>query len=455
MAFAAQAVESGAAGILTDPEGRERARASGLPVLVVADPRSRLGVAAAWTYGHPADGMLLIGTTGTSGKTTITYLLESGLRAAGMVTGLIGTVETQIAGSTISTPLTTPEATDLHAMFALAREQSVSAAAMEVSSHALTMGRVGGVVYDVAVFTNLSQDHLDFHADLRDYFEAKAKLFRPDKTRVAVVNADDPFGRALIDMVTAEGKVPVTTVSTRGEPTADWRAEDIELGSTSSAFRVVGPGGVAAHGAVALPGPFNVDNALAAIVALVEAGVSLDDAAAGVAACPGVPGRMERVGDGSHLTALVDYSHKPGAIEAVLRSLRTVTDGELTIVFGCGGDRDRGKRPLMGETAARLADAVILTDDNPRGEDPLGILSGILDGVSEVPHVRRARVTVEPDRVEAIALAVRRGRPGDTIVVAGKGHERGQTVAGVTLPFDDREVLRQALRDAAGRHALG
>ncbi|GAB3499526.1 UDP-N-acetylmuramoyl-L-alanyl-D-glutamate--2,6-diaminopimelate ligase [Nocardiopsis coralliicola] len=448
--FAAQAADSGAAAILTDPSGYDRAAATRLPVITLSDPRARLGEVAAWAYGHPADRLMLIGTTGTAGKTTVTYLAEAGLRAAGERTGLIGTVEMRVDGERVDSALTTPESTDLHGLFAAMAEQGVTSAAMEVSSHALAMGRVGGTTYDVAVFTNLSQDHLDFHSDLREYFETKAQLFTPEFAKVAVVNRDDRFGRALVEMVEARGEVPVATYSADGDPEAEWRAADVKLGPTGSTFRVVGPGGVEVPASVGLPGPFNVANALAAIVALVEAGVSLPDAAEGVAGAPGVPGRMEHVEEGQDFTALVDYSHKPGAIEAVLSSVREVAAGRVAIVVGCGGDRDRGKRPLMGEAAARLADSVVLTDDNPRSEDPVAILGAMLEGVGQVPREKRARVTVEPDRAEAIALAVRRAGPGDVVVVAGKGHERGQYVLGEVLPFDDREVLVQALRERAG-----
>ncbi|MGI5118051.1 UDP-N-acetylmuramoyl-L-alanyl-D-glutamate--2,6-diaminopimelate ligase [Marinactinospora thermotolerans] len=449
-AYAEQAARAGAVAILTDPQGYERAVATGLPVLTVPDPRAVLGEAAAWVYGHPADELLLIGTTGTSGKTTVTYLIESGLRASGRRTGLIGTVEMRVGDERVDSSLTTPESTDLHGLFAVMRERGVDAAAMEVSSHALAKGRVGGAHYDVAIFTNLSQDHLDFHADLRDYFDTKARLFTPEFARIAVVNRDDRFGRALIDMVAAHGEVPVTTFSSEGDPEADWRAVDVELGPDGSTFRIVGPGGLETNAAVRLPGPFNVSNAMAAIVGLVEAGIPLHEAIEGVAAAPGVPGRMERVDEGQNFTAIVDYSHKPGAIEAVLSSLRSITEGRLTIVVGCGGDRDRAKRPLMGEAAARLADAVILTDDNPRTEDSITIITSMLDGVAKVPQEERARITVEPDRATAIQMAVERAKPGDVLVVAGKGHERGQYVAGRVLEFDDREVLRDALRWRVG-----
>ncbi|TQN31990.1 UDP-N-acetylmuramoylalanyl-D-glutamate--2,6-diaminopimelate ligase [Haloactinospora alba] len=448
--FSRQAVAAGATAILTDPAGRERAAAAGVPVLTVDSPRSHLGSAAACVYGHPADSLLLIGTTGTSGKTTVTYLVESGLRASGMSTGLVGTVEMRVGDDRVQSSLTTPEATDLHGLLAVMRERGVAAAAMEVSSHALALGRVGETRYDVAVFTNLSQDHLDFHTDLREYFETKARLFTPEHCSTAVINRDDQFGRALVDMVEDRGAVEVTTFSTAGDAQADWRALDIRSGADGSTFHVVGPGGVQADASVCLPGPFNVSNALAAIVALVDAGVPLQEAVRGVSESPGVPGRMERVDEGQDFTALVDYSHKPGAIEAVLGSLREVTRGRVIIVLGCGGDRDRAKRPLMGETASALADMVIVTNDNPRSEDPITIITGMLDGVTKVPPERRAGVTVEPDRAAAISLAVDRAASDDVVVVAGKGHERGQYVGSEVVWFDDREVLREALRRRAG-----
>jgi UDP-N-acetylmuramoyl-L-alanyl-D-glutamate--2,6-diaminopimelate ligase len=327
-------------------------------------------------------------------------------------------------------------------------ERGVTAAAMEVSSHSLSLGRVAGTDFDVAVFTNLSQDHLDFHADLEDYFRAKASLFVPPV--IGVVNIDDKYGRKLASIA----PVPVTTFSAAGRPDADWRAADVRSGADGSTFRLIGPGGVEADVSVGLAGVFNVANAVGALVALVEAGIGLDDAVAGVGACQGVPGRLERVpASGLEVTAFVDYSHKPGAVEAVLRSLRPVTQGNLIIVLGCGGDRDRAKRPMMGAAAASLADVAILTSDNPRSEDPLAILAAMLDGVLSVPQEDRARLIVEPDRAAAIAQAVSVAAAGDVIVVAGKGHETGQYVAGKVLPFDDRQVTEAALRQAALRQA--
>ena len=443
-AFCADAVAAGAVAVLTDPDGRARATATGVPVFVLADPRGKLGEVSCWVYGDPSSRLRLIGVTGTSGKTTSTYLLESGLRAAGHQTGLIGGVETRIGRDQLPSTLTTPEAPDLQALFAVMAERGVTAAAMEVSSHSLALGRVAGTSFDVAVFTNLSQDHLDFHVDLEDYFRAKASLFMPPV--LGVINLDDKYGRRLA----SSALVPVTTFSATGKDEADWRAVDVRSGADGSTFRVIGPGGVEADVSVGLAGVFNVANALGAVVALVESGVRLEDAVAGLAACPGVPGRLERVpAPGLDITAFVDYSHKPGAVEAVLRSLRPVTQGSLIIVLGCGGDRDKAKRPMMGAAAAALADVAILTSDNPRSEDPLAILAAMLDGVLSVPQDDRARIIVEPDRAAAIAQAVGLAAPGDVIVVAGKGHETGQYVAGAVLPFDDRRVTAAALEGVA------
>jgi UDP-N-acetylmuramoyl-L-alanyl-D-glutamate--2,6-diaminopimelate ligase len=446
-AFCADAAAAGAVAVLTDPDGRDRAAASGVPVFVLADPRARLGEIACWVYGNPSSRLRLIGVTGTSGKTTSTYLLESGLRTAGHLTGLIGGVELRIGQERLASSLTTPEAPDLQALFAVMAERGVTAAAMEVSSHSLSLGRVAGTSFDVAVFTNLSQDHLDFHADLEDYFRAKASLFMPPV--IGVVNIDDKYGRKLA----SSALVPMTTFSASGADEADWRAADVRSGADGSTFRLIGPGGVEADVSVGLAGVFNVANAVGALVALVEAGVRLEDAVAGVAACAGVPGRLERVpAPGLGVTAFVDYSHKPGAVEAVLRSLRPVTQGNLIIVLGCGGDRDRAKRPMMGAAAASLADVAILTSDNPRSEDPLAILAAMLDGVLSVPQEERARVIIEPDRAAAIAQAVALASPGDVLVVAGKGHETGQYVAGSVLPFDDRQVTADVLGQLAKVH---
>ncbi|MBY8886171.1 UDP-N-acetylmuramoyl-L-alanyl-D-glutamate--2,6-diaminopimelate ligase [Streptomyces sp. PTM05] len=449
--FATQAAERGAVAVLTDPAGRDRAAAAGLPVLVVDDPRSRMGALAAAVYDEPGADLLQIGITGTSGKTTTAYLVEGGLRAAhGPATGLIGTVESRIGDERLKSERTTPEATDLQALFAVMREREVRAVAMEVSSHALVLGRVDGAVFDVGVFLNLSPEHMEFHRDMEDYYQAKAQLFTPRRSRLGVVNIDDVWGQRLLK----EASVPVVSFSAEGHPDADWRAEDVEVGPLGSTFTVVGPSGERVSARSPLPGPFNVANSLAAITALVAAGIDPRTAADGVAAVPGVPGRLERVDAGQDYLAVVDYAHKTDAVESVLRALRKVTEGRIHIVLGCGGDRDQQKRGPMGAACARLADTAVLTSDNPRSEDPLAILAAMLAGAAEVPAHERGRVTVEPDRAAAIAAAVSVAQPGDIVLVAGKGHEQGQDLAGVVRPFDDREVLRAAIERAEPRVAV-
>ncbi|MFJ6770402.1 UDP-N-acetylmuramoyl-L-alanyl-D-glutamate--2,6-diaminopimelate ligase [Kitasatospora sp. NPDC091257] len=451
-AFAAKAAESGAVAVLTDPAGVEQAAATGLPLLVVDRPRAVMGELAAIVYGRPSRRLLMLGLTGTNGKTTTSYLVEGGLRGAGRSPGVIGTVEMRVGEERIKSERTTPEATDLHAILGVMAERGADAVTMEVSSHALVFGRTDGVAYDVALFNNLTPEHLDFHPDMEDYFQAKARLFQPGKSRRGVVNLDDEYGRRLA----AEAEIPVTTFSATGAAGADWRAVDVRLGPVGSTFRVLGPDGAEADASVPLPGPFNVANALAAITVLVAAGLPLERAVAGVAAVPGVPGRLERVDAGQPFVAVVDYAHKPDALQAVLASLRQVTEGRLHVVVGCGGDRDPHKRGPMGAIAARLADTALLTSDNPRSEDPLAILATMLTGAAAVPEAERGAVLVVPDRAEAIALAVARAQAGDTVLVAGKGHELGQYVRDEIRPFDDREVLRESIaRTAAARGDRG
>ncbi|MFJ6717242.1 UDP-N-acetylmuramoyl-L-alanyl-D-glutamate--2,6-diaminopimelate ligase [Streptomyces sp. NPDC091259] len=439
--FAAQAAALGAAAVLTDPAGAERAAATGLPVLAVDDPRARMGELAARIYGRPGESLLQLGITGTSGKTTTAYLVDGGLRGTGRATGLVGTVEMRIGDERIKSERTTPEATDLQALFALMRERGVEAVTMEVSSHALVLGRVDGCVFDVAVFNNLSPEHMEFHSDMEDYFQAKAQLFTERRARLGVVNVDDEYGRRLAK----EAAIPVVTFSAAGDPGADWRAEDVVLGAADSTLTLLGPDGQRVRATAPLPGPFNVANTVAAIVTLATAGIDPQTAADGVAAVPGVPGRLERVEAGQPYLAVVDYAHKTDAVESVLRALREVTEGKVHIVLGCGGDRDTTKRAPMGAAAARFADTAILTSDNPRSEDPLAILAAMFEGAVSVPPAERGSVLVDADRAAAIAAAVARARPGDTVLVAGKGHEQGQDTAGVVRPFDDRAVLRAAI----------
>lgn len=432
--FAPAAVGAGAVAVLTDPAGAGSA-AVDVPVLVVDRPRAVLGRLAAHVYGDPAESMRMIGVTGTQGKTTTTRLLEGGLTQGGALAAVIGTNGTRVAGADVQTTLTTPEAPDLHGLFAMMRERGVTTCAMEVSSHALVMGRVDGVVFDVAVFLNLGRDHLDFHGDVEEYFAAKASLFTPERARLGLVNIDDEHGRRLV----AEAAVPVRTLSTTGA--ADWTVVDVEPGPEGSTFVIVTPDGRRLAAGCPLPGDFNVANTLAAVAAAGETGLDPAAVAAGIAAAGGVPGRLERVDAGQDFLVVVDYAHKPDAVEAAIRTLRPLTDGRLVVVLGAGGDRDPGKRPIMAGIAARLADVLVVTDDNPRTEDPAAIraamLAGVEDGAAEVVEIG--------DRRAAIREAVRRARPGDIVVIAGKGHETGQEIDGVVHPFDDREVAREEL----------
>ena len=447
-AFVPQAIEAGAVAVLTDPEGAALCAGAGMPVLVVPRPREVVGGLAARVYGDPARDLTLLAVTGTQGKTTTTRLAEQALTAVGVPAAVVGTVGTRVNGTDVKTSLTTPEAPDLHALFAVMRERGVRACAMEVSSHALVMGRVDGVVFDVACFTNLGRDHLDFHADVEDYFAAKAALFTPERARLGLVNVDDEFGRRLV----ADATVPVRTFSATGGD-ADWRATDVVTSPEGSTFTVHPPRGEPFPASVPLTGDFNVANALTAIAGLAEAGLDPREVVRGLALSGGVPGRLERVDEGQGFLAVVDYAHKPDAVTAALAALRPQTAGRLIVVLGAGGDRDTGKRPIMGEIAARLADVLVVTDDNPRSEDPAAIRAAVLAGAADVPEGDRADVREEGDRRAAIRLAVSLAGPGDTLVVAGKGHEQGQEVAGQVHPFDDRDQLRSAL--AAHRSAVG
>ena len=437
--YAAQAANAGAVAILTDHAGAALVPA-GLPVLVVPDVRAVLGPASARVYGDPSAALSMFGVTGTSGKTTTTFLIRAGLAATARVPGLIGTVATMIGGDEIKTGFTTPEAPEVQALLAVMRERGATDVAMEVSSHALTYGRVDGIRFDVAAFTNLSEDHLDLHTDMEDYFSAKAMLF--DRTERAVIVEDDAWGRRLAEKLGRP--VTVTSMGTAGT----WHAADVaENPDGSTSFRAIGPQVDIAAGC-AIPGRFNVANALLALAMLHAAGVDPAVAAPAIATAS-VPGRMERIDAGQPFLAVVDYCHKPAAVDGALRALRSLTRGKLIIVLGCGGDRDRGKRPHMGEIAARGADLLVVTDDNPRSEDPGAIRRGMLDGALGVPPGERGEVLEIGARAEAIATAVAAAGDGDTVLVAGKGHESGQEIAGVVHPFDDRIVLREAIE--AGR----
>ncbi|BBX69672.1 UDP-N-acetylmuramoyl-L-alanyl-D-glutamate--2,6-diaminopimelate ligase [Mycolicibacterium psychrotolerans] len=438
--YAADAVAHGAVAVLTDQDGMaELGGASGLgvPLLLHATPRSVLGAAASAVYGHPSEQLRVIGVTGTSGKTTTTYLVEAGLRAAGRVAGLIGTVGVRIDGRDEAGGLTTPEAPDLQALLAVMLERGVDTVVMEVSSHALTLGRVDGTTFAVGGFTNLSRDHLDFHPTMDDYFDAKARLFDPGSpTRAAasVICVDDDWGRAM-----ARRADNAVTVAVGG--TGDWTAEQIRsVGDGVQDFVAVDPAGVHHGVEIGLPGRYNIANCLLALALLDAVGVSPEQAVPGLRAAS-VPGRLEKIDRGQPFLAVVDYAHKPGALRAVLETLRDQCAGRLAVVFGAGGNRDAGKREPMGEVAAEAADLVVVTDDNPRDEDPAAIRAAVLSGAAG----GTAEVVEIGDRRAAIDHAVAWARPGDTVLIAGKGHETGQTSHGTTRAFDDRAELAAAL----------
>ena len=441
--YLGDAIEHGAVAVLTDPAGlaqmADHAHGSAaVPVLVHPEPRSVLGELAATVYDHPSQRLAVVGVTGTSGKTTTTYLIEAGLRAAGRTVGLVGTIGLRIDGVDVPSALTTPEAPALQAQLAAMAERGVDTVVIEVSSHALTLGRVDGVHFAVGGFTNLSRDHLDFHPTMEDYFEAKARLFDPAsplRAARAVVCVDDDAGRLMADRADA----PVT-VSAQGRP-ADWRAEDVTADGGQQEFTAVDPAGVHHRVGVPLPGEYNIANCLLALAIIDVLGVSPEQASPGLRDTR-VPGRLERIDRGQNFLALVDYAHKPGALGAVLQSLRR-PDSRLAVVFGAGGDRDPGKRAPMGRIAAELADLVIVTDDNPRSEDPGAIRREILSGAAEAGGA--ARVFEIGDRREAIHHAVAWAAPGDVVLITGKGHETGQTRGGQTYPFDDRVELALAL----------
>jgi UDP-N-acetylmuramoyl-L-alanyl-D-glutamate--2,6-diaminopimelate ligase len=496
--FVSAAVGLGAVAVLTDPTGAALLALGELsvPVLVVPEPRAVLGGVAALVYGHANHKLTMLGITGTNGKTTTAYLIDSALRALGRVTGLIGTVETRIGEERIKSVRTTPESADLHALFAVMLESGVDTCTMEVSSHALALHRVDGVRYDVAAFTNLSQDHLDFHGSMEAYYLAKASLFTPERAVRAVVCVDDEWGQRLA----RESGVPVVSITSHQELLADWQIHTSGRGEFE--FELVGDGGRLSLRS-ALPGDFNRVNTAVAALVLMAAGYSNDAIQQGLSADPHVPGRMERVlvervqplgnagetadedestdenavkdEDQSRMPlAVVDFAHTPDAVAAALKALRHNTSGSLIVVLGAGGDRDPGKRAAMGAAAAAFADVVVVTDDNPRSEDPASIRAAVLAGAisldssaqplpgrgwdggrvahqgslragpaARIPSVPRVREI--GDRAAAIRAAVALAGSGDTVVVLGKGHESGQDIGGVVHPFDDRTELRAAL----------
>jgi UDP-N-acetylmuramoyl-L-alanyl-D-glutamate--2,6-diaminopimelate ligase len=438
--FLGTAIEQGAAAALVE---RTEGLPASLPLLRVASTRAAMGPAAAAVYGHPSREFTVVGVTGTNGKTTTTLLVEALFRAAGCRTGVIGTLGARIGDRELPGDRTTPEAPELQALFAEMAAAEVRAVAMEVSSHALTLDRTLGTEFNLGVFTNLTQDHLDFHGTLEDYFEAKARLFvdyptQSQKPFSAVINVDDPYGRRLSEL--SRGRVITYGI----EQAAALRATHIQASPAGVSFRISRDGAGEQPLQLRLGGRFNVANALAALGVAHAAGLGWERSLSALAAVPGVPGRFESVDVGQEFAVIVDYAHSPDGLQNVLQSARALDPARLIVVFGCGGDRDRGKRPIMGRLAAELADAVVVTSDNPRSEDPRSIIREIVAGIEAGPR-RRARVMEEPDRRRAIEQAIGMASPGDLVLIAGKGHEDYQIFPDRTIHFDDREVAREVL----------
>ncbi|MFN2467616.1 MAG: UDP-N-acetylmuramoyl-L-alanyl-D-glutamate--2,6-diaminopimelate ligase [Gaiellaceae bacterium] len=430
--FGAEAVARGAVALVV-----ERPLEQPVPQLVVANSRAAMAVAADVFFGEPTRELLVAGVTGTNGKTTTAFLLHSILEAAGLRPGLLGTVESRVGGSVRAVERTTPEAIDLQRTFREQLDLGDRSSVIEASSHASELRRLDRVRFAALVFTNLTQDHLDFHGTMERYFEAKRRLFLEGERPPAAVNVDDAYGRLLLAGLRAARHEPVVTFGFAAG--ADVRPEQLELTASGTRFRASG-----LELRSRLRGRFNVENILAAVAAARLLDLADQDIAAGVEAIEGVPGRFEAVEEGQPFAVLVDYAHTPASLEKVLRTARDLTEGRLIAVFGCGGDRDQGKRPLMGRIAAELSDLAIVTSDNPRAEDPHAIIDEILAGAGPA-------VEIEPDRRAAIERALELAEPGDAVVIAGKGHEQGQEVAGRKLPFDDRQVARKALRRLGAR----
>jgi UDP-N-acetylmuramoyl-L-alanyl-D-glutamate--2,6-diaminopimelate ligase len=433
--FAADAISRGAVAVLTDAQGAQDIK--GVPVLISTNPRRAAGIASAWFYSEPMRDLYSVGVTGTNGKTTVTTLLHQIMTAAGRDSGLIGTVETRIGVESIASKRTTPESSDLQALSAVMRERHMRNLIMEVSSHAITLDRIRGSHFAVVGFTNLSQDHLDFHKTMDEYFAAKAKLFTYEFADLAVINIDDAHGVQLA----ATTELPVMSVS-RHDQRATWHYVSISPDYSGAHVAIRGSGGILIEGKVQLHGGYNYDNLLMAVAIANESGIDPIDIAALLPHLTGAAGRLESVRLGQNFTALVDYAHSPDAVARVLETAHEITDGRVIAVLGCGGDRDTSKRPLMGKALHDGADVSIFTSDNPRSEKPEEILVQMTLGLDiQEPSA------VIVDRAAAIKSAVDEAQEGDLVLILGKGHEKGQEIAGVNHPFDDRVELARAIED--------
>ncbi len=449
--FAAQAVADGAAALVV-----ERKLELEVPQARVEDARAAMAPVAATFWGDPTSELRVVGVTGTNGKTTTCFLIKQLLEAAGTRCGLLGTVKQVVGGVEEEVERTTPEAIDLQRTFARMLEAGDGACAMEVSSHALALHRADAIHFEVKVFTNLTQDHLDFHADMEEYFEAKRLLFSAEggspaieiEGGISVINLDDPYGRRLAEELISNDEGACITFSTGGAD-ADFSARGVSYDASGSSFVCLTPVGEV-DVRTPLPGHFNVENAIASLAAAHALGLDVRSAAETLGSADQVPGRFEAINEGQPFSVIVDYAHTPDSLENVLQAARRLTRGRLIAVFGCGGDRDREKRPLMGRVGAELSDLAIVTSDNPRSERPEAIIEEIVAAI-EGEAASGDRLVVEPDRRAAIALALAHAGEGDTVVIAGKGHEQGQEFEqGRKIPFDDRDVARQELRQLAG-----
>ena len=423
-----EAIERGAAAVVV-----ERPLEVDVPQLVVPSVRESMPVAADVFFGEPTKELELAGVTGTNGKTTTAFLLRAILDAAGQRPGLVGTVEWEVGGERRPAPFTTPEAIDLQRLFREMLDVGDRSAAVEASSHGSAHRRLDRVRFDVLVFTNLSQDHLDLHGSMDEYFQAKRRLFTGPQPPPAAINVDDEWGRRLADDLEDAYRAPLVRFGLGGD--AEIRPEDLAVTATGSTFRAAG-----IEIRTPLRGLFNVENALGAVAAGILLDLDEEAIAAGIASMSAVPGRFEAIDEGQPFAVVVDYAHTPDSLATVLRAAHDLCEGRVIVVFGAGGDRDRGKRPLMGRVAADNADVVIVTSDNPRSEEPLAIIEDVLQGAG-------LDVEIDPDRRSAIGRAISLADAGDVVVIAGKGHEQGQDVAGVVTPFDDRDVARELLRE--------
>ena len=427
--FAPKAVEKGAVAVLLQ---RDVELPDGVTKVFVEDTRRSMGYISSAFYGNPTENMILFGVTGTNGKTTTTYMIKSILEQSGRKTGLIGTITNMIGSRKIPAERTTPESPDLQRLFHEMRKENVDAVVMEVSSHSLELSRVAGCVFDVGIFTNLTQDHLDFHGTIENYREAKAKLFK--QSRMAVINVDDEHGRIILDRLDGHS-------FTYGiyKP-ADIFARDIEITAEGVSFNLHILGGKIGVN-LRIPGIFSVYNALAAASACYAAGISLSDIQAGLEGIRGVPGRFELLDTGTDYSVILDYAHTPDGLENILKTARDLTQGRIVTLFGCGGDRDSAKRPLMGEVTGKYSDFCIVTSDNPRSEEPMKIIYDILPGLKKTgcPYI------VIEDRRQAIEYALKNARKDDVIILAGKGHETYQQIKGKTIHFDEKEIVAEIL----------